>query len=1819
MGPSASAEAQAPRHHDEGWTCEGLGRATHVIEASDASTTRLCHDEAMASRPRRAAAGAAKSSARPPDVLLNCIAGGTAVRRTEVASLIAMLDASTIARSLSLYTSRSTAPTPAGVGWRCEIAGTSDENRLRVAKQSVNAVLTALQSHVRACQARRALPSDTIPVLLDCFRISMGVLCTENVSFSQLAPVALSVIRQLVDLTQYDKALTELVALHACLSGTGTEAVSVHEPGDSHTRLIEASAFSLHGTGQATSTPWVLDTYALLMTCAAALADVPTLQALCNSAAPWLEHARQSTDAPIADRTAYAAERAAAQLLRTARPTLECWQLRTTCLCLLIPANGLDLSAFWDRVLCVSITHARATGFPPLCPQLSALWQRSVHGPPCAARDKWIAWCDDAADTHHVSWRSTPIQDNQEPEAPSLAASVSEPSSNSVQAAIEALATASRDPTALAAVGPSLEALGAPSTLPPALLPVLDAALRAVVRAAMAPMSSEERAFLVEALRLLACNDGASLPSALHVSMLHAVRHLTSAVFAENQPDSHALCKTALIHASTACPKAMQHHIASLLFHYGSRLYAARRYAPASQFVAEACRIALQSDPDAPGAEPLQVLRQYQVLGGARQHLADHAGAYDAYLAGWSHAGRTTLTQSSASTLRLSDPALASVAKIAVAAHHVSVFGLLQPSRFLDELHSLPPHARGAVFEHLADALEPMLPRDEAPAALDLVLHEAIETYTAAHHPLERARVLCRRAELQLLHRTAPDWADMEACWPHVANDTPAGREVAITYHALQCWAAVLVEAYDEAAQALERMEPLVPRSAPRTRVRPGRARAPAPRRRTGAEPPRTPPRDASPDEAMGACRPSHDTPVRSVGTLLLLLAEVLQQAGLIALQLRALRLAVEQDPVPWDAPARLCEAWLALGAYDAVVAYIDGGRLPPQSPRALLVHAQLHAWRNDLSRATHAYEAAIDAAEATTPKTPAWNRLGQRATLWDLQARAADVYVTLCVAAGHGSMALAAQLHALRVRLRAVTLLCPSSTADSDVFGASSDSSVVTPVPTLTTRHLAMLHARLAHGLHTSYAALSAMYARRGAVRDADAFASECVDFSASRGVPLVHATALAWRADWRAASGAVESAWDDVAQASALVHGQLSEALPRLAVVAAELQGDSTYGAARAQLAQLAVACDVDMIWPDLHQRMACGEARACMESDAERALALLAPWESRPAAQAVMAQVWHARAHAALGADAVYGMLPEVAWSVPSVPVSMKRVPTAVRTSLPLWERARAAADRVLEKAEVADVRDVRVALEIVRDVVLTTSAITRPASIEAVAQEAHALTDAAVSVSVRRARADAHVLVPAKQAWCRWPPPPSAEAVPDAGSLAPGTGTLVVALSQNQRDLILARESPEYGTSVFTVPIDRQSRREGEEEAWDVHAVLNTLRELVQASNAGVQSAKDVGTALEARKAWWEERRALDAQLAQLLETVQTTWLGAFQGLFAPLPPPNVVEALATKLDAMVGRACAPRARSRTTSPVLALPRMSVACLAAMPSYRDEDLEDWVHYAMDALQLSGAPVAQDEMDVDQLVVDVRSALDEYHARRATVRAASLGETHLCLVLDRGLCELPWESLPVLRSHSVSRLTGLALIPPLRTLDRARTTFLLNPSGDLVRSEARFAPALRAEPTWRGTVGHAPVAGQVAQSLANSDTFLYVGHAGAEMYVHPIKLRELRQCAAAMLWGCSSGALTAQGAYDPVGTPYHYAVAQCPALLAALWDTTDRELDGVCEAVLRLVGLLPGAPRTEWLSLPRAVAAARTECKLPYLTGAACVVYGAPVCWQ
>lgn len=84
----------------------------------------------------------------------------------------------------------------------------------------------------------------------------------------------------------------------------------------------------------------------------------------------------------------------------------------------------------------------------------------------------------------------------------------------------------------------------------------------------------------------------------------------------------------------------------------------------------------------------------------------------------------------------------------------------------------------------------------------------------------------------------------------------------------------------------------------------------------------------------------------------------------------------------------------------------------------------------------------------------------------------------------------------------------------------------------------------------------------------------------------------------------------------------------------------------------------------------------------------------------------------------------------------------------------------------------------------------------------------------------------------------------------------------------------------------------------------------------------------------------------------------------------------------------------------------------------------------------------------------------------------------------------------------------------------------------------------------------------------------------------------------------------------------------LAGCPALVANLWDVTDRDIDKFAMAVFERVGLEGGVlgngkhrkggkkgREREKVSICEAVGKCRDVCKLKYLTGAAVVVYGIP----
>lgn len=94
------------------------------------------------------------------------------------------------------------------------------------------------------------------------------------------------------------------------------------------------------------------------------------------------------------------------------------------------------------------------------------------------------------------------------------------------------------------------------------------------------------------------------------------------------------------------------------------------------------------------------------------------------------------------------------------------------------------------------------------------------------------------------------------------------------------------------------------------------------------------------------------------------------------------------------------------------------------------------------------------------------------------------------------------------------------------------------------------------------------------------------------------------------------------------------------------------------------------------------------------------------------------------------------------------------------------------------------------------------------------------------------------------------------------------------------LLLVRHRRGEEPLVFKMPLDRQARRENEDETLSYATAIGELQDIIARSNDGTQRAKSVDGKVE-RAIWWKERTELDSRLKTLLESMEETWLGAFK--------------------------------------------------------------------------------------------------------------------------------------------------------------------------------------------------------------------------------------------------------------------------------------------------------------------------------------------------
>ncbi|PIS54418.1 hypothetical protein CJI97_004121 [Candidozyma auris] len=414
-----------------------------------------------------------------------------------------------------------------------------------------------------------------------------------------------------------------------------------------------------------------------------------------------------------------------------------------------------------------------------------------------------------------------------------------------------------------------------------------------------------------------------------------------------------------------------------------------------------------------------------------------------------------------------------------------------------------------------------------------------------------------------------------------------------------------------------------------------------------------------------------------------------------------------------------------------------------------------------------------------------------------------------------------------------------------------------------------------------------------------------------------------------------------------------------------------------------------------------------------------------------------------------------------------------------------------------------------------------------------------------------------------------------------------------------DLILSKFDQVLKTPSFL----RLSASQKSEEGFT--AVMSQLHDIIDGSHQTTNSAttSKIKTR-EERRDWWKTRFLLDTRMKELVDIVEYEWICGFKGIFSKCE----------------------YSRSEFDSFKAELQRVWKSAIHV----EEVEFSDFITELY--LNLAGVSEAENKLLPDLIAYTAAELGVAVKSRKIVAeikkiyppRKALRGEEHLVLVPSHACSEFPWESLSFLRSKSVSRVPSLGVLLQLLEYPRSiplehNRFYVLNPSGDLKKTEHRFKEILEKMPRTKGVTGHAPSEEDLIQSLVNTDLFFYAGHGGGEQYMRMTQL--MRRCfqdnfrlPPAILMGCSSGALQRYGTLEPSSNIMTWLLCKSPMIVSNLWDITDKDIDVFSTSVLRKWGLVENDG--DRISIASAVAESRESCVLRYLNGAAPVVHGLPL---
>ncbi|PGH18953.1 hypothetical protein AJ80_04280 [Polytolypa hystricis UAMH7299] len=489
-----------------------------------------------------------------------------------------------------------------------------------------------------------------------------------------------------------------------------------------------------------------------------------------------------------------------------------------------------------------------------------------------------------------------------------------------------------------------------------------------------------------------------------------------------------------------------------------------------------------------------------------------------------------------------------------------------------------------------------------------------------------------------------------------------------------------------------------------------------------------------------------------------------------------------------------------------------------------------------------------------------------------------------------------------------------------------------------------------------------------------------------------------------------------------------------------------------------------------------------------------------------------------------------------------------------------------------------------------------------------------------------------------------------------------------LGNDRTEFVISKLRANHTPFMLRLPLKRgDSEGIDDEEEFHFEEGKEELLEIIKLAN---KSAHDSWALADnkSKKEWWAVREGLDNRLRDLLHNIESLWFGGFRGIFSdqPVNPPLLARFVSTFEKILDKHLPSRRQRGRNR---LSKPNFHSNVMELFVNLGDAENEsdpedlvmDLLYFVVDILQFHGERNAYDEIDFDMMVVETLDAIKSY--REAQCNEEALNRTgHTILILDKELHSFPWESLDCLRTSSVSRMPSLQSlrekILQMRNdeianedvdgfnVNRKNGSYILNPSKDLKSMQSTFEALLSSLDGWTGIVKREPQEDEFKEALETKDLCLYFGHGSGAQYIRGRTIKRLDHCAVTFLMGCSSGSLTETGQFEPYGTPMNYMHAGTPALVATLWDVTDKDIDRFAKTTFEQWGLLPTTETIagtkeknrhrksrgvrseqqsavpvpiagdEAVGLDTAVANSRNSCIMRYLNGAAPVIYGVPV---